>query len=174
MLVKNLKCLIEEYNKTDFSNLSYQKILQIEHYIEHLSLIHETMKIRLKSESLRNDDFDYLIKLTKNNYKDLISLKQAYKNRKGIYVLHFSNGKCYVGQTNNFCRRLDEYFDINNKCYIGHNEEIKQLFKDDADVEVSIYFLETNQDRNLLEATYIEKFKSNNPLYGYNKTRGNE
>ena len=174
MLIDDLKKCIETYNTTDFASLSYRDFLHIEHCIEELSLTHEINKIKVKTEILKEQDFKRVFTLSQDNYKDLIEIKKLYKDKKGIYLLSFSNGRIYVGQTNNFCRRLDEYFDINNRTYIGHNEGIRDLFKEDRSVETTIYFLEANEDRNLLESTYIDKFKANDPRYGYNKTGGNE
>ena len=173
-LIENLKSIIKQYNKANFLDTPFKDVLQIEHYIEELNILHQTKKLRVKSEVLKEQDFINVFTLSQNNYKDLIEIKKLYKNKKGIYILSFSNGKNYIGQTNNFCRRLDEYFDINNHTYIGHNEDIKELFKQEPDIITTIYFLEAEQDRNLLESTYIEKFQSANPLYGYNKTGGNE
>lgn len=173
-IIQKLRDIIADYQETDFMTLSYKDMLKIEHYIEELTLTHETTKIRIKSDILKEQDFKKVFELSTDTYKGLIEIKKLYKDKKGIYVLSFSNGKTYVGQTNNFCRRLDEYFDINNKTYIGHNADIRDLFKTEPDIITTIYFLEAEQDRNLLESTYIEKFKSSNPLYGYNKTGGNE
>lgn len=173
-IINQLQNIIKEYNEMDLLNITYKDLLRIEHCIEQLQLNHETAKIRIKSEILKEQDFVKLFVLNKDNYKELIPLKKLYKDKKGIYILSFSNGKVYVGQTNNLCRRLDEYFDINNKVYVGHNDEIRDLFKMDPEIVTTIYFLEAEQDRNLLESTYIEKFKATNPLYGYNKTGGNE
>lgn len=173
-LIEVLKNVLGIYNQTDFLNLSVKESLKIDQAIEQLVLLHETTKLRIKSEILKEQDFTKVFVLNNSNYKDLIPLKKLYRDKKGIYVLAFSNGKYYVGQTNNFCRRLDEYFDINNRTYIGHNEEIRHLFREESEIETTIYFMEAEQDRNLLEATYIEKFKANDPLYGYNKTGGNE
>lgn len=173
-LLNHLKELLSEYDSTDFLNENYKNILILNHLIDELVLKHNTMQLRLKSNLMKEQDFEKIFELNATNYKDLIELKKLYKDKKGIYILSFSNGKNYVGQTNNMCRRLDEYFDVNNRCYIGHNENIRQLFKEDPNLETTIYFLEAEQDRNFLEATYIDKLKSNDPLYGYNKTGGNE
>lgn len=173
-ILKQLKEVISEYDSTDFLNENYKNILILNHLVDELVLKHSTMQLKLKSDLMKEQDFEKIFELNATNYKDLIELKKLYKDKKGIYILSFSNGKNYVGQTNNMCRRLDEYFDINNRCYIGHNEDIRQLFKEDPNLETTIYFLEAEQDRNFLEATYIDKLKSNDPLYGYNKTGGNE
>ena len=173
-ILKQLKEVISQYDSTDFLNENYKNILILNHLIDELVLKHNTMQLKLKSDLMKEQDFEKIFELNATNYKDLIELKKLYKDKKGIYILSFSNGKNYVGQTNNMCRRLDEYFDINNRCYIGHNEDIRQLFKEDPNLETTIYFLEAEQDRNFLEATYIDKLKSNDPLYGYNKTGGNE
>lgn len=174
MLLDNLKNVIKAYSDTDFASMTYRDFLSVEHYVEELSLMHEIIKIRVKADILKEQDFKKIFVLNQSTYKSLIDLKKLYKDKKGIYILSFSNGRNYVGQTNNLCRRLDEYFDINTKTYIGHNEGIRSLFKEDRNVETTIYFLEAEEDRNLLESTYIDKFKSNDPLYGYNKTGGNE
>lgn len=173
-ILKQLKDVISKYDSTDFLNENYKNILILNHLVDELVLKHSTMQLKLKSDLMKEQDFEKIFELNATNYKDLIELKKLYKDKKGIYILSFSNGKNYVGQTNNMCRRLDEYFDINNRCYIGHNEDIRQLFKEDPNLETTIYFLEAEQDRNFLEATYIDKLKSNDPLYGYNKTGGNE
>lgn len=173
-ILKQLKEVISKYDSTDFLNENYKNILILNHLVDELVLKHNTMQLKLKSDLMKEQDFEKIFELNATNYKDLIELKKLYKDKKGIYILSFSNGKNYVGQTNNMCRRLDEYFDINNRCYIGHNEDIRQLFKEDPNLETTIYFLEAEQDRNFLEATYIDKLKSNDPLYGYNKTGGNE
>lgn len=173
-ILKQLKDIISKYDSTDFLNENYKNILILNHLVDELVLKHNTMQLKLKSDLMKEQDFEKIFELNATNYKDLIELKKLYKDKKGIYILSFSNGKNYVGQTNNMCRRLDEYFDINNRCYIGHNEDIRQLFKEDPNLETTIYFLEAEQDRNFLEATYIDKLKSNDPLYGYNKTGGNE
>ena len=173
-ILKQLKEIISKYDSTDFLNENYKNILILNHLVDELVLKHNTMQLKLKSDLMKEQDFEKIFELNATNYKDLIELKKLYKDKKGIYILSFSNGKNYVGQTNNMCRRLDEYFDINNRCYIGHNEDIRQLFKEDPNLETTIYFLEAEQDRNFLEATYIDKLKSNDPLYGYNKTGGNE
>lgn len=173
-ILKQLKEVISKYDSTDFLNENYKNILILNHLVDELVLKHSTMQLKLKSDLMKEQDFEKIFELNATNYKDLIELKKLYKDKKGIYILSFSNGKNYVGQTNNMCRRLDEYFDINNRCYIGHNEDIRQLFKEDPNLETTIYFLEAEQDRNFLEATYIDKLKSNDPLYGYNKTGGNE
>lgn len=173
-ILKQLKEVISKYDSTDFLNENYKNILILNHLVDELVLKHNTMQLKLKSDLMKEQDFEKIFELNATNYRDLIELKKLYKDKKGIYILSFSNGKNYVGQTNNMCRRLDEYFDINNRCYIGHNEDIKQLFKEDPNLETTIYFLEAEQDRNFLEATYIDKLKSNDPLYGYNKTGGNE
>lgn len=173
-ILKQLKEIISQYDSTDFLNENYKNILILNHLVDELVLKHNTMQLKLKSDLMKEQDFEKIFELNATNYKDLIELKKLYKDKKGIYILSFSNGKNYVGQTNNMCRRLDEYFDINNRCYIGHNEDIRQLFKEDPNLETTIYFLEAEQDRNFLEATYIDKLKSNDPLYGYNKTGGNE
>lgn len=173
-ILKQLKEIISKYDSTDFLNENYKNILILNHLVDELVLKHNTMQLKLKSDLMKEQDFEKIFELNTTNYKDLIELKKLYKDKKGIYILSFSNGKNYVGQTNNMCRRLDEYFDINNKCYIGHNEDIRQLFKEEPNLETTIYFLEAEQDRNFLEATYIDKLKSNDPLYGYNKTGGND
>lgn len=173
-ILKQLKEVISKYDSTDFLNENYKNILILNHLVDELVLKHSTMQLKLKSDLMKEQDFEKIFELNATNYRDLIELKKLYKDKKGIYILSFSNGKNYVGQTNNMCRRLDEYFDINNRCYIGHNEDIRQLFKEDPNLETTIYFLEAEQDRNFLEATYIDKLKSNDPLYGYNKTGGNE
>ena len=173
-ILKQFKEIISQYDSTDFLNENYKNILILNHLVDELVLKHSTMQLKLKSDLMKEQDFEKIFELNATNYKDLIELKKLYKDKKGIYILSFSNGKNYVGQTNNMCRRLDEYFDINNRCYIGHNEDIRQLFKEDPNLETTIYFLEAEQDRNFLEATYIDKLKSNDPLYGYNKTGGNE
>ena len=173
-ILKQFKEIISQYDSTDFLNENYKNILILNHLVDELVLKHNTMQLKLKSDLMKEQDFEKIFELNATNYKDLIELKKLYKDKKGIYILSFSNGKNYVGQTNNMCRRLDEYFDINNRCYIGHNEDIRQLFKEDPNLETTIYFLEAEQDRNFLEATYIDKLKSNDPLYGYNKTGGNE
>ena len=173
-ILKQLKEIISKYDSTDFLNENYKNILILNHLVDELVLKHNTMQLKLKSDLMKEQDFEKIFELNTTNYKDLIELKKLYKDKKGIYILSFSNGKNYVGQTNNMCRRLDEYFDINNKCYVGHNEDIRQLFKEEPNLETTIYFLEAEQDRNFLEATYINKLKSNDPLYGYNKTGGND
>lgn len=169
-----LSQIISAYDNTDFFAANYKEVLILNHLIEKLVLKHNTSQLNLKASLLKEQDFEKIFVLNQSNYKDLVALKKLYKDKKGIYILSFSNGKNYVGQTNNLCRRLDEYFDINNHCYVGHNEDIKLLFKEDPILETTIYFLEAEQDRNFLEATYIEKLKSNDPLYGYNKTGGND
>lgn len=173
-ILTQLREVISKYDSTDFLNENYKNILTLNHLVDELILKHNTIQLRLKSDIMKEQDFEKIFELNATNYKDLIELKKLYKDKKGIYILSFSNGKNYVGQTNNMCRRLDEYFDINNKCYVGHNEDIRQLFKEEPNLETIIYFLEAGQDRNFLEATYIDKLKSNDPLYGYNKTGGND
>lgn len=173
-IINKLREIISKYDSTDFLNMNYKDILILNHLVDEFILKHNTTQLRLKSDIMKEQDFKKIFELNSTNYKDLIELKKLYKDKKGIYILSFSNGKNYVGQTNNMCRRLDEYFDINNKCYIGHNEDIRQLFKEEPNLETTIYFLEAEQDRNFLEATYIDKLKSNDPLYGYNKTGGND
>lgn len=173
-LISRLTEVISLYDNSDFLEESYKNVLILNNLVDKLTLKHSTLQLTLKSSLVKQQDFEKIFVLNKSNYKDLIALKKLYKDKKGIYILSFSNGKNYVGQTNNLCRRLDEYFDINNRCYVGHNEDIKLLFKEDPILETTIYFLEAEQDRNFLEATYIEKLKSNDPLYGYNKTGGND
>jgi hypothetical protein len=169
-IINNTKVL----NNLDLNTLTFNEALALDTAIERLSMAWNIRKIRAKAEQLINTDFIKLFTLRKETYQDLIPLKAAVKNKKGIYILSFSNGKCYVGQTNNMARRLDEYFDINHRQYKGHNSDIQELFKLDLDLVTDIYFLEAESDLNLLESSYIEKLKSNDPIYGYNKTGGNQ
>jgi hypothetical protein len=165
---------IKDIEDLDINKLSYVESLSLDAALERLGFMWNIKKIRAKSELVLVTDFIKLFTLKQSNYSDLIKLKASVKNKKGIYILFFSNGKCYVGQTNNMCRRLDEYFDINKKEYKGHNTEIRELFMTDPDLITDIYFLEASSDLNLLESTYIEKFHANDPIYGYNKTGGNQ
>jgi hypothetical protein len=165
--IKNIETL-------DLNNLTYVEALSLGTAIDRLAFTWEVRKLRAKSELLLTSEFIKLFTLVTANYQDLIPLKATLKDKKGIYILSFSNGKYYVGQTNNMCRRLDEYFDINKREYKGHNNEIKELFRTDPDLVTEIYFLEADSNLNLLESTYIEKLKANDPTYGYNKTGGNQ
>jgi hypothetical protein len=158
----------------DLNTLTYPDAVALGAAIERLAFVWEIRKLRAKSDLLLATEFIKLFKLTASNYQDLIPLKATVKDKKGIYILAFSNGKYYVGQTNNMCRRLDEYFDINKREYKGHNADIRDLFRTDSSLTTEIYFLEAESDLNLLESTYIEKLKANDPLYGYNKTGGNQ
>jgi predicted GIY-YIG superfamily endonuclease len=161
-------------NSLNLNALTFSEALALDTAIERLSMVWDIRKIRAKAEQLINTDFIKLFTLQKETYQDLIPLKARVKNKKGIYILSFSNGKCYVGQTNNMARRLDEYFDINRREYKGHNSEIRELFTIDPELTTEIYFLEAESDLNLLESSYIEKLKANDPIYGYNKTGGNQ
>lgn len=170
---KLLSC-IQSLQDIDLSNVSYTDAIQLDAIVDRLTLTWTIKKLRTKSEQVINTEFYKLITLKKDNFQDLIPIKATLKNRKGIYVLSFSDGKYYVGQTNNMSRRLDEYFDINRREYKGHNQAIRELFQNDSDLITDIYFLEATSDLNLLESSYIEKLKANDPLYGYNKTGGNQ
>jgi predicted GIY-YIG superfamily endonuclease len=158
----------------DLNSLTYLEALSLDTAVERLAFAWNIRKLRAKSELLLATEFVKVFSLNSSNYSALIPLKASVKDKKGIYILSFSNGKCYVGQTNNLCRRLDEYFDINRREYKGHNQEIRELFQNDQDLVTDIYFLEAASDLNLLESSYIEKLKANDPTYGYNKTGGNQ
>lgn len=158
----------------DLKTMSYLESLALDAAIEKLKFTWDIRKIRARSDLVLMTNFINIFTLKKDNFQELVSLKTTVKDKKGIYILSFSNGKYYVGQTNNLCRRLDEYFDINKRLYKGHNHDIRELFNTDPDLITNIFFLESESDLNLLESSYIEKLQSNNPIYGYNKTGGNQ
>ena len=174
-LIESLNENLNELNNIDLNSISLLDFETLDYYINKLSLTLDLKRIKLKSNILKNRDFDLIFELTYDNYVDLIELKKLYNGKSGIYILSFSNGKLYVGQTNNLCRRLGEYFDINKRCYIGHNDEIRELLQNtkENNITTKIYFKEAYQDLNILESNYIAEFHADDPQYGYNKTGGN-
>lgn len=98
-------------------------------------------------------------------------------NEKGtIYKIeNLVNGKVYVGQTSNFKARR------RNHCNLlirgsHYNRHLQKSWNKYGKSNFKIYILEQGnyspQELDALEIKYIEKFKTHDPQYGYNKTYG--
>ena len=90
----------------------------------------------------------------------------------GIYkITNNINGKCYIGKSEcNVYNRLEEH---KKKT---HNEHLKKAFEKYGIDNFSFEVI-TLCSRELcgeLEKYYIQKYNSNNPIFGYNKTSGDE
>ena len=105
------------------------------------------------------------------------SLYQLYNFKGIVYVfLNKVNNKIYIGQSKNILFRrynykYEEWFKMST------NERLRRALKKNEmrDFKVSILgaFL-TKMQRDQLECFYIRKFKSNDPGFGYNITKGGD
>lgn len=91
-----------------------------------------------------------------------------------IYKHTSPDGKSYIGQTTNYCKRSDEHRNsYTNPFFL---EAINKYGWDNFTHEILIYVL-TREDANILEAMYINKYNSLHPN-GYNlkksSTAGNK
>ena len=80
VLIDKLQDIIKEYNEVDLLNLTYKDLLRIEHCIEQLQLNHETTKIRIKSEILKEQDFIKLFVLNSNKIPNPLPVSKPDSN----------------------------------------------------------------------------------------------
>lgn len=101
----------------------------------------------------------------------------------GIYkITNNINGKVYIGQSRNIDRRLKYYYwAYNTECnYYDTKREIIKAMRETGienftfDIIASGEEYENDIDRAISEQFYINKYKSNNPKYGYNDSIGGE
>lgn len=101
----------------------------------------------------------------------------------GIYkITNNINGKVYIGQSRNIDRRLKYYYwAYNTDCnYYDTKREIIKAMRETGienftfDIIASGEEYENDIDRAISEQFYINKYKSNNPKYGYNDSIGGE
>lgn len=88
----------------------------------------------------------------------------------GIYKLNYSNGKIYIGFTNDFKRRISEHNNNHHEYLPDCDKVIKELGQF-TEVEI----LEFIDDFSLLEEReryWIKYYKANDPNIGYNKNEG--
>lgn len=106
-----------------------------------------------------------LVDINKRCYKEIL------KDTEGIIykITNLINNKVYIGQTiHSFIKRYTKHFNIHNEHMIY---SMIKYGKENFVVEI----LEKNKSEkelNELEVYYINKYQSNNPKYGYNKTSG--
>lgn len=112
------------------------------------------------------------------------------KNTKMIIykITNIANGKCYIGQTTRtFEQRYDTkgegiervynyHKNLKDKCR-HYNEHFLRAIEKYGFDSFTVEILEVCKTKNKLddrEKFYIRKYKSSNPNYGYNKTRGGD
>lgn len=101
----------------------------------------------------------------------------------GIYkITNNINGKVYIGQSHNIDRRLKYYYwAYNTDC--NYNDTKREIIKAMRETGIENFTFEiiasgeeyeNDIDRAISEQFYINKYKSNNPKYGYNDSIGGE
>jgi len=114
---------------------------------------------------------DYSLELDHNNYKDFKSIKNC------VYRFISPSGKSYIGMTKNFYKRYNDHRN-------GHKQPSRKKTKfydackkyDFKDFKIMI-LVKDIEDEELLkfgEVLYIDKFKSQDPEFGYNMTPGGD
>lgn len=98
------------------------------------------------------------------------NLDTCPNNISGIYLLTFSNGKIYIGLSNNIKRRIKEHnFDSRQPVLFSAIKKYGRIYEFDILEEIEC------QNRELLlnkEIEYIAKYNSNDKNFGYNLTPG--
>lgn len=95
-----------------------------------------------------------------------------------IYKYTSPEGKVYIGQTKDLDRRIYQH-----KLAAMHNDlnrfhrALRRFGIDNFDIQVIFYFKTNELERlhyllNTMEKYYIQKYKSYDPLLGYNATSG--
>ena len=92
-------------------------------------------------------------------------------------ITNLVNGKIYIGQTiqkieNRFQAHVQQAYSKNKPKYYLHNAILK--YGEDNFIIEQIDKAETVEELNQLEIMYIKFYKTNNPHYGYNMTKGGE
>lgn len=104
-----------------------------------------------------------------NKFAFLDKKKYNYNMKSGIYFFKNKiNNKYYIGQSINIERRFNQHIHSNNDCYF--HKALKKYGIDNFEFGILEYC--GDNELNDKEKYYINLFKSNNSLYGYNLTDG--
>ena len=98
-----------------------------------------------------------------------------YSAKGGNYKLYMHlvpNGKVYIGVT---CHTIRRRWGVDGRRYKGQQfyKAIEEYGWDNIEHYVIAEHLNHDQ-ANLLESVFISYYKSNNPIFGYNKTKGGD
>ena len=102
----------------------------------------------------------------------------------GIYkITNKLNGKVYIGQSKDIMHRF-KYYQWSATTNSNYNDTNREIIKDmrlygldNFEFEIIASgeeYAESAIDRAMAEQFYINKYKSNNPKYGYNDSVGGE
>lgn len=101
----------------------------------------------------------------------------------GIYIItNTNNGKVYIGQSKDILKRFRQYFwAVTSDCdYDQTRQPIVNIMRDEGIENFTFEILKTGNKytdqllRMIDEMKYIAKYKSFDPEYGYNESRGGE
>ena len=83
-------------------------------------------------------------------------------------VTNLINGKSYIGQTTNFRKRLSDYRNIHKKVNLTQPIALDIRYYGTDNFTIEIVKLCNPDKLSKYERKYIDKFKTENPKYGYN------